>query len=156
MDAFLPGVSGWEAYYNDPRNWHFRFNGPTPEALVNGRERIYFEHYWNDFAADGKHSIPEADRVAYTRAYARPGRMRAGWAYFVNFLGAAKDFERFSHTRLGMPVLVIAGEKASAGTLGPQARLVASSVEVVTLQNTGHWLMEENYNGTMGALLKFL
>ena len=34
MDAFLPGVSGWEAVYNSPGIWHFRFNGPTPEALV--------------------------------------------------------------------------------------------------------------------------
>jgi pimeloyl-ACP methyl ester carboxylesterase len=30
MDAFLPGVGGWEAVYNDPHIWHFRFNGPTP------------------------------------------------------------------------------------------------------------------------------
>src|SRR2546425_4826156 len=86
MDAFLPGVAGWENVYNNPGIWHFRFNGPTPEALVRGRERIYFEHFWNNFAADKTHSIPEADRVAYTAAYARPGRMRAGWAYFVSFL----------------------------------------------------------------------
>src|SRR6267378_6047895 len=52
MDAFLPGVGDWEAVYNNPGYWHFRFNGPTPEALVKGRERIYFEHFWNDFAAD--------------------------------------------------------------------------------------------------------
>jgi len=30
MDAFLPGVSGWEPIYNNPGIWHFRFNGPTP------------------------------------------------------------------------------------------------------------------------------
>ena len=64
MDAFLPGVNGWEAIYNNPAIWHFRFNGPTPEALVQGRERIYFEHFWNDFAADKAHSIPEGDRQA--------------------------------------------------------------------------------------------
>src|SRR5271170_83967 len=84
MDAFLPGVPGWEDVYNNPGIWHFRFNGPTPEALVRGRERIYFDYFWNDFAADKAHSIPEADRVAYTAAYSRPGRMRAGWAYFVS------------------------------------------------------------------------
>ena len=60
MDAFLPGVDGWEAVYNNPAIWHFRFNGPTPEALVQGRERIYFEHFWNNFAADKTRSIPEA------------------------------------------------------------------------------------------------
>ncbi|MGB6431306.1 MAG: alpha/beta fold hydrolase, partial [Candidatus Acidiferrales bacterium] len=81
MDAFLPGVPGWEAIYNSPNLWHFRFHGPTPEALVQGRERIYFNYYWDDFAADKTHSIPEADREAYTAAYSRPGRMRAGWAY---------------------------------------------------------------------------
>ncbi len=80
MDAFLPGVLGWEAIYNNPAIWHFRFNGPTPEALVRGRERTYFEHFWNDFASNKTQSIPEADRVAYTAAYARPGRMRAAWA----------------------------------------------------------------------------
>src|SRR2546430_4885919 len=84
MDAFLPGVGEWEAVYNNPGFWHFRFNGPTPEALVNGRERTYFEHFWNDLAADESRSIPEADRKAYTAAYSRPGRMRAGWAYFVS------------------------------------------------------------------------
>jgi pimeloyl-ACP methyl ester carboxylesterase len=65
MDAFLPGVAGWEPVYNNPGIWHFRFNGPTPEALVKGRERIYFDYFWNDFAADKTHSIPEADRKAY-------------------------------------------------------------------------------------------
>src|SRR5438874_10369762 len=85
MDAFLPGVAGWEAVYNNPAIWHFRFNGPTPEALVRGRERVYFDHFWNNFAADKTRSIPEADRNTYAAAYARPGRMHAGWAYFVSF-----------------------------------------------------------------------
>src|SRR5882762_324878 len=96
MDAFLPGVAGWEAIYDNPGIWHFRFNGPTPEALVQGRERTYFEYYWNDFAADRTHSTPEADRVAYRAAYARPGRMRSGWAYFISFPKTAKDFEELS------------------------------------------------------------
>ena len=65
MDAFLPGVPGWEDVYNNPGIWHFRFNGPTPEALVRGRERTYFDYFWNDFAADKTHSIPEADRAAF-------------------------------------------------------------------------------------------
>src|SRR5207253_3060478 len=65
MDAFLPGVAGWEAVYNNPGIWHFRFHGPTPEALMQGRERAYFDYYWNDFAADKTRSIPEADRMAY-------------------------------------------------------------------------------------------
>src|SRR4030081_939260 len=156
MDAFLPGVAGWEAVYNNPAIWHFRFNGPTPEQLVQGRERIYFEHFWNNFAADKTRSIPEADRKAYATAYARPGRMRAGWAYFVSFQQAAKDFAQLSQTKLTMPVLMIGGEKALGDVLGRQMKLVASDVTVVVLKDTGHWVLEENPKGTTEALMKFL
>jgi hypothetical protein len=79
---------------------------------VQGRERIYFEHFWNNFAADKTRSIPEASRKAYAAAYARPGRMRAGWAYFVSFQQAAKDFAQLSQTKMTMPVLSIGGEKS--------------------------------------------
>jgi pimeloyl-ACP methyl ester carboxylesterase len=156
MDAFLPGVGDWRTIYDNPAIWHFRFNGPTPEALVKRRERIYFEHFWNDFAADKARSIPEAERKAYTEAYARPGRMRAGWAYFVSFPQAARDFEELAKRRLAMPVLSIGGEKANGEALGRQTKLIASNTTVVVLKNTGHWMMEENPRETMDALVKFL
>src|SRR5580704_3482456 len=113
MDAFLPGVEGWEAVYNNPGIWHFRFNGPTPEALVKGRERTYFEFFWNDLTADKTRSLPKADRAAYSSAYARPKRMHAGWAYFVSFQQTARDFAELSRKKLTMPVLSIGGEKAN-------------------------------------------
>jgi pimeloyl-ACP methyl ester carboxylesterase len=156
MDAFLPGVAGWEAVYNHPGIWHFRFNGPTPEALVEGRERTYFEHFWNAFAFDKDHSLSESDRVAYTADYARPGRMRAGWAYFVSFGQTAKDFAQLSKTRLTMPVLAIGGDKANGAVLGQQMKIVASDAMVVVLKNTGHWVLEENPKETTAALMKFL
>jgi pimeloyl-ACP methyl ester carboxylesterase len=156
MDAFLPGVAGWEGVYNNPGIWHFRFNGPTPEELVHGRERIYFEHFWNNFAADKTRSIPEADRKAYTAAYAAPGRMRAGWAYFVSFIQAAKDFAQLAQTQLIMPVLVIGGEKSLGDVLGQQMKQVASDVTVVVLKDTGHWVLEERPKETTDALVKFL
>jgi pimeloyl-ACP methyl ester carboxylesterase len=156
MDAFLPGVAGWEEVYNNPGIWHFRFNGPTPEALVKGRERIYFDYFWNDFAADKTHSLPEADRAAYATAYARPGRMRAGWAYFVSFQQAAKDFAELSKTKLTMPVLAIGGEKANGTVLGEQMKIVAANSTMIVLKDTGHWVLEEQPKQTTDALLKFL
>ncbi|MCU1285757.1 MAG: Alpha/beta hydrolase [Acidobacteriales bacterium] len=156
MDAFLPGIEGWEAVYNDPNIWHFRFNGPTPERLVAGRERTYFEYFWNDLAAHKERSIPEADRVAYTAAYSRPGRLRASWAYFVSFLQAAKDFEQLSKIKLTMPVLVIGGEKSLGDVLAKQVRAVATNVTVVVVKDTGHWVLEESPKETTDALKKFL
>lgn len=156
MDAFLPGVEGWEPYYNNPNLWHFRFHGPTPEALVAGREKTYFAYFWNDLAADKTRSVPVADRQAYVAAYSRPGRMRAAWAYFVAWPQTANDFAELAKTKLAMPVLAISGEKASAGTLTPQMKLVATDVTVVELKGAGHWLMEERQKETIDALMTFL
>jgi pimeloyl-ACP methyl ester carboxylesterase len=156
MDAFLPGVPGWEAIYNNPGIWHFRFNGATPEALVAGRESTYFSYFWNDLAADKNRSLPEADREAYIAAYSRPGRMHAGWEYFVSFQQAAKDFAQLSQTRLTIPVLTIGGDKSLGEALGQQARLVAADVTVVVLKDTGHWVLEESPKETTEALQKFL
>ena len=156
LDAFLPGVAGWEDVYNYPGIWHFRFNGPTPEALVRGRERIYFDYFWNYFAADKTRSLPKADRAAYAAAYARPGRMRAGWAYFVSFQQAARDFAQLSRAKLKMPVLAIGGEKANGNVLGQQMKIVATNATEIVLKNTGHWVLEEKPKETTDALLKFL
>src|SRR5438477_5825808 len=156
MDAFLPGVPGWEAIYNAPNIWHFRFNGEYPEELVQGRERTYFEYFWNVFAADKNYSIPEADRKAYTEAYAKPGRMRAAWTYFASWPQLAKDFAQLSQTKLTMPVLSIGGEKSLGKELGEQAELVADNATVIVLPNTGHWILEEKPKETTDALVKFL
>jgi pimeloyl-ACP methyl ester carboxylesterase len=156
MDAFLPGVAGWENVYDDPNMWHFRFHGLTPEELVRGREKIYFDYFWNDLAADKTRSLPAADRAAFIAAYSRPGRMRAGWAYFAAWPQTAKDFAQLAQTKLSIPVLSIAGEKASAGALGPQMNLVATNVTIIVLKDTGHWVMEERPRETMDAIVNFL
>jgi pimeloyl-ACP methyl ester carboxylesterase len=156
MDAFLPGVAGWEPIYNSPGTWHFRFYGPTPLALVEGRERIYFEHFWNDFAADRTRSIPEKEREAYAAAYARPGRMAAGFAYFASFPRTAAAFSDLAKTRLAIPVLSVGGEKSLGVELGDQVRRVAENATVLVVKNAGHWLMEEQPKETMAALMTFL
>jgi pimeloyl-ACP methyl ester carboxylesterase len=156
MDAFLPGVAGWQPIYNDPNVWHFRFHGPTSEALVKGRERRYFEYFWNDLAADKTRSIPEADRKAYAEAYSKPGRMRAAWAYFASWPELAKDFAQLSQTKLTMPVLSIGGEKSLGNELAQQMKLVATDVTVVVLKDAGHWVLEERPKETTDALVKFL
>jgi pimeloyl-ACP methyl ester carboxylesterase len=155
MDAFLPGVAGWEPIYNGS-TWHFRFFGPTPEALVQGRERIFFEHFWNDFAADKTRSVPEADRKAYTEAYSKPGRMHAGWAYFASWPQLAKEFAQLSQTKLTMPVLTIGGDKSLGNELAQQMKLVATDVTSIVLKDTGHWVLEERPKETTDALVKFL
>jgi pimeloyl-ACP methyl ester carboxylesterase len=156
LDAFLPGIGAWRDVWLMRDLWHFHFYGKTPLALVHGRERIYFEHFWNDFAADAKHSIPERDRRFYTKAYARRGGMRAGFEYFRAFEQDAQDFARLAETPLPMPMLVLTGEKASGDFLIQQGRLVAKNVEGFVVRKSGHWLMEEAPGQVIPKLATFL
>ena len=156
MDAFLPGIGSWKDVWLLRDLWHFHFHGEVPLALVQGRERIYFEHFWNDFAADPKHSVPEADRQIYAAAYAQPGGMRAGFEYFRAFERDAQDFAQLATTRLAMPMLVLTGEKASGEFLIEQAKLVASDVRGIVIKGAGHWLMDEAPAAVMPAIIDFV
>jgi pimeloyl-ACP methyl ester carboxylesterase len=156
MDAFLPGVGDWTKVWLLRDLWHFHFYGETPLKLVSGRERIYLEHFWNDFAADRTKSVPERDRRIYAKAYGEPGAMRAGFEVFKAFEQDAKDFQALSQTRLTMPMLVLAGEKASGEFLIQQGRLVADNVEGVVIMGSGHWLMEEAPDQVIPKLLAFM
>jgi pimeloyl-ACP methyl ester carboxylesterase len=156
MDAFLPGIGDWTKVWLLRDLWHFHFYGEVPEKLVAGRERIYFEHFWNDFAADRNHSIPEADRRHYAAAYAQPNGIRAGFAYFKAFEQDAADFAEFARTPLKTPMLVLTGEKASGTFLIEQARLVDTQVDGRVIKGSGHWLMEEAPEQTIPALVDFI
>ena len=156
LDAFLPGIGQWQTVWLLRDLWHFHFYGETPLKLVTGRERIYLEHFWNDFAADRKHSVPEKDRRFYAKEYARPGHMRAGFEVFRAFETDAAEFAVLGKTPLPMPMLVLTGEKASGEFLIQQGRLVAADVEGVVIPGAGHWLMEEAPGQVIPRLAAFV
>ena len=156
MDAFLPGVGDWKNVWLLRDLWHFHFYGKTPLALVTGRERIYLEHFWNDFAANPAKSISQKDRKFYAKAYAQPGHMKAGMEVFRAFEKDADDFAGFAKTRLPIPMLVLSGEKAGGLFLIEQGKLVATNVEGVIVKGSGHWLMEEAPGQVIPKLVDFL
>ena len=134
MEAFLPGVGDWNSVFLLRDLWHFHFYGKTPLALVAGRERVYLDHFWNDFAADPTKSVSEKDREFYAKAYAAPGHMKAGMEVFRAFPKDAEDFAKFAKTKLQMPMLVLSGEKAGGPFLIEQGKMVADNVEGVLVK----------------------
>jgi pimeloyl-ACP methyl ester carboxylesterase len=156
MDAFLPGVGDWTKVWLLRDLWHLHFYGETPLKLVAGRERTYFEHFWNDFAADRTKSVSERDRRIYAKAYAQPGAMRAGFEVFKAFEQDARDFDGFSKTKLTMPMLVLSGEKAGGRFLIDQGRLVNGNVDGVIVKGAGHWLIDEAPDQVIPKLVTFL
>jgi pimeloyl-ACP methyl ester carboxylesterase len=156
MEAFLPGVGDWTNVWLLRDLWHFHFYGETPFKLVDGRERIYLDHFWNDFAADPNHSVSPADRDYYTAEYAKNGGMRATFEYFHAFPQDADDFSGFMKTKLTIPMLVLSGEKAGGEFLIEQGRLVDSNVKGVLVKGAGHWLIDEAPEQVIPLIVDFI
>jgi pimeloyl-ACP methyl ester carboxylesterase len=155
MDAPIPGIAPWDDIVRNPALWHFSFNGPDAERLVEGRERIYLDRIWNAFTGD-PHKPDEATRAFYAAQYAQPGAMRAGFAQFAAFPQDVEDNKIFQRTRLTMPVLAVGGEKSFGATEAVVMRNAATNVREAVVPGAGHWLMEESPAFTIALILDFL
>jgi pimeloyl-ACP methyl ester carboxylesterase len=155
MDAPIPGIPPWDDIVRNPLLWHFSFGGPDAERLVAGRERIYLDRFWNEFAGDPS-KIDEATRVHYAALYAQPGAMRAAFAQFRSFPTDITDNTASMATKLAMPVLAIGGEKSFGATQAVVMRNSATNVTEVVIPGSGHWLMEEQPAATITAIRAFL
>ena len=155
MDAPVPGIPPWDSIVRLPALWHFDFGGPDAERLVAGRERIYLDRFWNEFAGD-RTKIDEATRQHYAKLYARPGAMRAAFAQFTSIRQDAEDNKVAMAAKLGMPVLAIGGEKSFGANEAVVMRNAATDVTELVVPNAGHWLMEEATSATITAVRAFL
>ena len=156
MDAPLPGLGNWDDVVKDQRTWHFDFFGPDEERLVEGRERIYLDRFYNELSADPKH-IDEATRAHYAALYARPHAIHNAFAQFAAFRQDAADNRKFlAEGKLAMPVLAIGGEKSFGQGFANEIAFAATDVRALSIQDSGHWLMEEQPKATMDAIVAFI
>jgi pimeloyl-ACP methyl ester carboxylesterase len=155
MDAPVPGIPPWDDIVRSPKLWHFSFGGPDAERLVAGRERIYLDRFWNEFAGDPS-KIDEATRVHYAEFYALPHAMHSAFAQFLSFPQDVEDNKRSMATKLTMPVLAIGGASSFGATEAIVMRNAATNVTEVVIPNSGHWLMEEQPIATIAAIRGFL
>jgi pimeloyl-ACP methyl ester carboxylesterase len=138
-----------------PLLWHFSFGGPDAEWLVAGRERIYLDRFWNEFAGDPV-KIDEATRAYYAQLYARSGAMRSAFAPFLALPTDVKGTQEAMATKLTMPVLAIGGEKSFGATMALVMRHAVTQVTEVVIPQADYWLMEEEPAATMTAIWTFL
>ena len=155
MDAPVPGIPPWDDLVRNPLLWHFSFGGPDAERLVAGRERIYLDRFWNEFAGD-RSKIDEGMRAHYAKLYARPGAMHSAFAQFLSFPTDVVDNKASMATRLTMPVLAIGGAKSFGANEAVVMRNAATNVTEVVIPDSGHWLMEENPAATVALIRDFL
>ncbi len=157
IDAPLPGIGNWDNIIRDPRLWHFNFRGPDVERLVQGRERIYLDRFWNELSANPK-AIDEATRAHYSALYARPDAMHDAFEQFGAFTQDALDNKELltKGGKLAMPVLAVGAEKSFNSAMAEEIRFAAMNVTVGIVPASGHWVMEENPDATTKLVLDFL
>jgi pimeloyl-ACP methyl ester carboxylesterase len=157
IDAPLPGIGDWDKIILSPMLWHFNFRGPDEERLVQGRERIYLDRFYNELSADPK-SIDEETRQHYATLYARPHAIHDAFEQFGAFNQDAIDNKALLAKvgKLTLPVLALGAEKSFGAAEADDLRFVASNVTGGIVPNSGHWIMEENPKATIKQVTDFL
>jgi pimeloyl-ACP methyl ester carboxylesterase len=154
----IPGDGG--DFSQSGRRWHhaFHMTPDLPEALVQGRERLYIGWFYRTFGYPPD-AIGEAELDEYARTYAQPGAMRAGFAFYRALPQDAADnaaiIKRF---KLPMPVLGIGGAngRGRGAEVEQSLRRVASDVRAEIFNECGHWIPEEQPTRLAAALRGFL
>jgi pimeloyl-ACP methyl ester carboxylesterase len=157
MDAPLPGIGHWDDQLKNPKVWHFNFRGPDVERLVAGRERILLDRFYNELSANPSR-IDEQTRDHYAALYARPGAIHnALGGQFAAFAQDAIDNQQLvAKGRLKMPVLAIGGDHSYGSHLATEIGFAAADVRAAVIEDSGHWIMEEQPEQAVTIILKFL
>jgi microsomal epoxide hydrolase len=139
------------------KTWHFAFNAmpQLPEMLLEGRERRFLEWLFRDRSVNPRAFAP-ADIDEYVRCYARPGRMRAGLAYYRAIFDDIARNREHARTKLRLPVLAIGGAQWLGGTMRASFELVAERVTSESIENCGHFVPEEAPERAAELILGFL
>ena len=159
LDVTIPG-DGSTNFSQGGRRWHHAFHqtADLPEALIAGREDIYFSWFYRNW---GHHPnvLTAADIAEYLRVYSQPGALRAGFSYYRNLARDIADNEATAKTfKLPMPVLALGGNNAwGRGTEVLQSlQRLGGNVRGGVIDHCGHWMAEEQPAVLLQHLLPFL
>jgi pimeloyl-ACP methyl ester carboxylesterase len=157
MDAPLPGIGHWDDQLKNPKVWHFNFRGPDVERLVAGRERILLDRFYNELSATPA-SIDDQTRDHYAALYAQAGAIHDAFSgQFAAFVQDAIDNqELIARGKLTLPVLAIGGDHSYGVNLATEISFAASNVRSAVINNSGHWIMEEQPQQAIAIIVPFL
>jgi pimeloyl-ACP methyl ester carboxylesterase len=137
--------------------WHIAFNrldADVNEALVRGREHIYFGA---EYAGSAGTPLPDNVVKYYVDGLASsPDALRGSFgSYRAIDTTIAQNAQRKTR-RLTLPVLAIGGAKGIGEGVASTMKLVADNVQAVLIPDCGHWVAEEAPDALLAALKPFL
>jgi len=147
LECPIPGTEPWEKVKSDPALWHINFQGTPelPEQLVEGRQEVYFRHFFRIGTIDHS-AITDADVAHYVKAYASPLRLHAAFEVYREF-PADEKFNAAHRGAIKVP-LVLAGGDRSFGKVMTSLKDVLGAygwenVRVEVLPNLAHYIPDE-------------
>src|SRR6476660_2947613 len=161
-EAPLPGVTPSPPLFLPPplnaRLWHLTFNqlpAEVNEALVQGREEIFFGAEFDDSAGTTK--LPAAAVSYYIDSLAADQEaLRGSFELYREFPAMIAQNEQRKSRRLTMPVLAIGGEQSGGEGVAATMKLVADDVKGAVLAGSGHWVAEQAPEQLLSELTDFL
>ncbi|MGV9386107.1 alpha/beta fold hydrolase [Nonomuraea sp. NPDC003707] len=141
-----------------PGFWNFGYFSLTnglPERMVNGREQQWVEGFIDSLEVK-KNGVSDKQVQEYARYLRDDAHLRASFEWFRSLHKDVADNSAYRKKKLTMPVLAI-GARGSLGDFVPtQVRRYASHVTGVVIENSGHWIFEEQPGQLTRTLLRFL
>jgi pimeloyl-ACP methyl ester carboxylesterase len=159
MNVAIPGVAPWDEVVRNPKIFHFAFHAvpELPERLVSGRERSYFDWFFDAIA--GPKGVSPGARAAHAEAYARPEALKAGFDWYRAFEADAAFNKSVAGQRVETPVLVLRGDRDLGGIDAYVEGLREAGLTEVrgeTLTDCGHFAPTEQPHAVAAALRRFL
>ncbi|KAL2060146.1 hypothetical protein VTL71DRAFT_9968 [Oculimacula yallundae] len=156
----LPGAKPYETgFKSSPGMWHFSFQQQLdlPELLTQGKEAIYIKHFYDRLCFNPV-GITARDVEHYAASFVQPGGMRAGFELYRAFPQDAQDNQKMGKSgMLNMPAAALCGEMSILLEVAKeQTEEYYKNVEVVTIDQSGHWTAEENPPDFVNKVTKFL
>lgn len=156
----LPGTSAYEENKIMKQQFHFAFHSvpDLPEALVTGRERLYLKHFFDKLALNTG-AITSADLDHYTLMYSQPGALRCAFAVYEALDADAEENRAWLEEtgKCKVPALVLSGDNSRHAR---EAKLMAAemydNVEVDVVEESGHYIAEENPSSFCQKILAFV
>jgi pimeloyl-ACP methyl ester carboxylesterase len=157
MNTVIPGLDPWNDVITNPRVWHFAFHAipDLPETIVNGRQAVYFDYFFD--ALQGVNPVSPAARARAVEAYLRPEALRAGFDWY-RALEADAEENRGRRGRVATPVLYLRGDRER---LDPARYLEGlregglTDVRGRVLADSGHFAPDEQPGAVARALEDF-
>ena len=134
--------------------WWMGFNQVKglPEQLLEGRFRYLLDWLFAYVMID-ETKMSAFERGVYASAYNQPESIRASNAWYQTFTQDIEDGK--SYQQLSMPVLGI-GSNVSYNLMKMGLPYVAKNCEVISLPDSGHYMIEEQPEKVLAAILPFL